>query len=466
MLHETPLIEHMQAADSGGLWSRAHRLLTIGLVLTVVGSAFEALAVATTLPLTIKELGGLSLYGWAFSAFMLTNLIGITIAGDEADRQGPARPFLAGVICFALGLVIAGLAPSMLVLIAGRAVQGLGAGVISAVAYAAIARGYPEALKPQMLAVISTAWVVPGLVGPALAGIVAQHVGWRWVFLGLAPLPLIAACLAWPALRHFAATTDAPRDWRRIGAALRLSVGAGLLVSGLGAASALLGLLLAGAGLALGLPALRVLLPAGTLRAASGLPAAVATNGLLSMAYFGADAFLPLALTSVRGQSVTVAGLALTAATLCWSAGSWLQAHFAPQQSRRRLVLIGLAITALGIGGAAATLHPSVPVVTAWIAWGVAALGVGLAFSTIALVVLETAPDGQEGAASASMQVANVLGIALGTGIGGVIVAVLGGSVGAPGRGILTQDALMIGAVVLAMLSASRLPRRAAAASS
>lgn len=457
MIYETPRID--TPPQSSSIWGREHRLLTLGLVLTVAVTAFEALAVATTLPATVAELGGLALYGWAFSAFMLTNLIGITVAGDESDRQGPARPFVAGVVCFALGLVIAGLAPTMAVLIAGRAVQGLGAGVISAVAYAAIARGYPEAMKPRMLAVMSSAWVIPGLVGPALAGLIAEYAGWRWVFLGLAPLPPIAASMAWPALRHFKPTTDAPRDWGRISAALRLSIGAGLLMTGLGASSLLIGALTAAVGLALGIPALRQLMPAGTLRAAAGLPAAIATNGLLNLAFFGADAFVPLALTTVRGQSVTTAGIALTAATICWTTGAWTQAHLAPHQSRRLLVMIGLVITAVGIGGVAVTLNSSVPVLFAPLAWGVAGLGVGLAFSTITLVVLETAPTGQEGAASAGLQLANVLGVALGTGIGGVIVAALG-SESAPGPGILAQDALMIGVLLLALLTASRLTPR------
>ncbi len=310
------------AAEPSGIWSAPYRMLTIGLILTVTGAAFEALAVATTLPATVRDLGGLALYGWAFSAFMLSNLIGITVAGGEADRQGPARPFVAGVALFVVGLLIGGLAPSMIVLIAGRAVQGLGAGIISSTAYTAIGRGYPESAKPRMLAVISSAWVVPGLIGPALAGVVADHLGWRWVFLGLAPLPLIASAMAWPALQRFSQRSEAPRDWQRIGTAVRMALGVGLLMSGLGAASPLLAAALIGLGAALGLPALRRLLPPGTLRAAPGLPATIAANGLLSMAFFGTDAFVPLALTAVRGQTATFAGTALTAATICWTTGA------------------------------------------------------------------------------------------------------------------------------------------------
>src|SRR3954451_19709434 len=242
-------------ASPPGIWSSTHRSLTIGLVLTVSGAAFEALAVATTLPATIKDLGGLALYGWAFSAFMLANLIGITVAGAEADRQGPARPFIAGIATFVLGLIIVGLAPSMAIVILGRAVQGFRAGVISSVSYIGIGRGYPEEAKPRMLAVLSSAWVVPGLIGPALAGVISDIAGWRWVFLGLAPFLIIGAILTLPSLRRLSGGHAAARDWSTYIAALRLSVGAGLALAGLGqSARPIIGLTLIVAGAALGLP--------------------------------------------------------------------------------------------------------------------------------------------------------------------------------------------------------------------
>jgi MFS family permease len=450
-----------------GIWSRSNRSLTIGLVMTVVGVAFEALAVATTLPATTRDLGGLALYGWAFSAFMLTNLIGITIAGAEADRYGPARPYLLGVALFVLGLLIAGAAPTMLVVVLGRAVQGFGAGFISSTVYVVIGRGYAEGVRPRMLAVTSTAWVVPGLVGPALAGLVTYYTGWRWVFLGLAPFPLAAAALALPGMRRLARTSDTPRDWSQALAALRLAVGAGLLLTGLGAGAhqgRFYAIALVAAGAALGYPALRRLLPPGALRAAPGLPAAVATHGLLNMAFFGVDAFIPLALTEVRGQTVAAAGLPLTAATLTWTTGAWIQAHFAKSHSRRSTTVVGLLIIVLGIVLSIAVLSPAVPALLASVAWGVAGLGIGLAFSTISLVVLETAPAGQEGSASSAMQLANMLGVALGTGIGGVIIGDAGGSAagagGAAQAGIFIQSLLMIGVTALAVVAALRLPSR------
>src|SRR6266540_3634492 len=243
----------MQQAQREGLFAPARRALTIGLVLTVTLVAFEALAVVTILPVIKDDLGGLRLYGWVTSAFFLGTLVGIVVAGSESDRRGPGPPYVLGILLFAAGLVIGGLAPSMLILVLARALQGIGAGAIPATAYAAIGRSYPEALRPRVFAVLSTAWVVPGLIGPALSALVATHLSWRYVFLGLLPLVLVAAGLALPAVR-------------RVGPLLRL-------------------------------------LPAGTLRARQGLPTAVLSRGMLTFAFFGTDTYVPLAITAVRGRT-------------------------------------------------------------------------------------------------------------------------------------------------------------------
>ncbi|HEY0602248.1 MAG TPA: MFS transporter [Herpetosiphonaceae bacterium] len=443
------------------IWDTSHRWLTIGLVLTVVGAAFEALAVATILPLTSRDLGGLQLYGWAFSAFMLTNLIGVTVAGGEADRLGPARPFLVGVALFVLGLLVSGFAATMPMLIVGRAVQGLGAGVIGSISYIAIARGYPSELKPQMLAVLSSAWVIPGLIGPGLAAVVAEIVGWRWVFLGLVPVMVGAGGLALHGLRSLDGNPAAPPDWRRALAAVGLALGAGLLLTGIGVEGVLPRVGLIAGGLIVAVPALQYLLPPGTLWAAAALPAAIVVSGLLNMAFFGVDAFVPLALTTVRGQSTTSAGLALTAATVTWTTGAWLQARLAPIRGRRQLVWAGLVLTALGIVATAALLHPLVPAALAPLAWALAGLGMGVAYSTLSLVVLEHAQDGQEGRATAGLQLMNMLGSAIGTGIGGAFIAHSSTTSGT-GSGVLRQDLLMLAVVGLAVLAAYRLPTRSA----
>ena len=446
---------------SEGAWSAPYRRLTLGLVLVLLGPAFETLSVATILPRIVTNLGGLSFYGWSFSAYMLATLVGLILAGDEADQRGPAIPFIFGVVLFATGLALAGVAPSMLIFVISRGVQGFGAGIIASVVYVCVGRGYPEQLKPRMVAVLSSAWVVPGLIGPALAGLVADFVGWRWVFLGLVPIVPLATGLVFPSLKKLTPSLkrrslDVPRLFATAG----LLAGSGMTLTGLQAQSIPIAILLVLPGLAIGIPSLRHLLPPGTLRVKAGLPAAIATMGLVSLAFFGGEAFLPLTLVSIRGQNTIIAGIALTAATLTWTAGSWVQAHLAPRQGRRVLGITGLLLIALGLAGITSVLMPGIPVIVAIIAWGVSGLGMGLAYSTLTLVVLETAPADQMGSASASMELSSVLGTALGTGLGGVIIAFAAGSGQSPSWGITVIDILVIAVIGLTILTAVRLPGR------
>ena len=429
------------------------RGLTVGLVLNVTFVAFEALAIATIMPLVAADLGGIELYGWVFSAFLLADLVGVVVAGELADRFGPALPFGAGLALFAVGLLIGGLAPSMPVLVAARAIQGFGAGAIPAVAYVVIGRTYPDALRPRMFAILSTAWVVPGLAGPALAAFVADHIGWRSVFLGLLPLVIVAGALALRELRSVPGNPD--RVARRVLLdAVRLASGAGLALAGLQARDIVVSPALVAVGLVLGVPALRKLMPAGTFTAHGALPSAVLSRGLLTFSFFAPDIFVPLTVTTIRGESVVLSGIALTAGTLAWTTGAWIQERTVFRVGPAPLVRNGFLLVALGIAGMVSVLTEVTP---AWFcvpAWGVAGLGIGMAYSSISLTVLRHAPAGSEGASASSMQLADILGTALGTGIGAVAVAAAVASFGSAVVGVAIADllagALAIGGVLLA----------------
>ena len=407
-----------------GILAPDRRALTIGLILTVTLVAFEALAVSTIMPVVALDLGGISLYGWAFSAFFLGNLVGIVHAGQQVDRHGLARPFAIGLGLFALGLCVGGTAPTMLILVGGRAIQGFGAGAIPTVAYVAIGRSYPEVSRPRMFAALSTAWVIPGLIGPALAGLIAETVGWRFVFFGLIPVLVVGGLLTLPSLRPITTRTfdgsGATRN--RLPDAITIAVGAGLLLAA-GGANAMTALLLVVVGLAVGLPALRRLVPPGTLRARRGLPSTILIRGVATFAFFGAEAYLPLALVSVRGTSVTEAGIALTAATLSWTAGSWIQARQMAHWGAPRLIFLGFVCITVGTAGMATVLSPAMPVAAAIAAWAVGGLGMGLAYAPISMLVLSEAAPGQQGSAMSGLQLSDVLGSALGTGLGGAIIA-------------------------------------------
>lgn len=463
------------------LWSGERRALTLGLALTVTLAALESLAVATAMPVVARELGGLELYGWVFSSFFLGDLIGIVIAGQMADERDLARPFLLGLLLFAAGLVGGGLAPTMPVLVVARLVQGIGAGAIPAVAYVSIGRQYPPSLRPQMFAIMSTAWLVPGLVGPGIAGIVADHMTWRAIFLGLLPFVAIAAVLTLPSLAavpggttHAAArdgrdpdppgdpAVGAPARGRRLFAAVRVAIGASLVLAALDARNPVLLVALAVPGLLVGLPALRELLPVGALRGATGLPATTLLRGVLTFGFTGAETFIPLMLVSLRGTSASAAGLSLTASTVTWTMGSWIQSRTVARVGPGRLIRSGLAIVALGILVAASVTLEQVPAFVAVAAWGVTGLGMGLAYAPITLLVLHLAPAGAEGAATSGLQLSDVLGTALGAGVAGAIVAFGAASGWGPAVGLRIAFALAIVAIVAALGLTVRLGPEAA----
>jgi MFS transporter len=439
-----------------GLLDPRWRGLTIGLVLNVTFVAFEALAVATIMPLVAEDLSGLALYGWVFSAFLLADLAGIVVAGELADRHGPAVPFGAGLVLFVVGLLVGGLAPVMPVLVAARAIQGFGAGAIPAAAYVVIGRTFPEALRPRMFAILSTAWVVPGIAGPALAAFVGDHVGWRWVFLGLLPLVLVAGGLAYREVRKVPGHPD--RVARRVVPdALAVAAGAALLLGGLQARDIVLTPALVLVGLAFGVPALRRLLPAGTLSARAGLPSAVLARGLLTFAFFGADVYVPLTVTSLRGESVLLSGIALTAGTIAWTSGAWVQERTILRVGATPLVRNGFVLLAAGIAGMVLVLTAIVPAWAAVIAWGIAGLGIGLAYSSISLTVLGHAPAGNEGATASAMQLSDILGNALGTGVGAVAVAIAVAGSGSAGGGVALADGLAGASALAGIVIAGRL---------
>jgi MFS family permease len=405
-----------------------YRAMSIGVLMSVTVVAFQSLGVGTVMPAVARDLGGLERYGWAFSAFMLASLVGSVAAGQDADRAGPVRPYAAAVVAFAVGSVLAAVASSWDLLLAGRALEGLGAGALVVVTYASASRAYPEAMYGRMLALMSSAWVLPSLAGPAVAGLVADHTTWRWVFVLLLPFLPVAVALTLPGLRALGRPERPAEATRRLPQAVGLAAGVGLFLTALETGSLPLLLVLAAVGLALALPALRSLLPAGTLRAARGLPSGIAVRGLLAVAFLGCDAFMPLALTELQGFSVSQAGLVISAASLSWSLGSFLQADLDRRDGgagRPRRLLAGLAVLLTGIGvTSVGVLADSVPVAFAIAGWAVAGLGIGIGYPSVGAIVLSAAPGGEEGEVSSALQLAETIGVALFTGIGGALIAI------------------------------------------
>jgi MFS family permease len=446
-----------------GAFAQERRLLTIGLIGLVTAAAFEGMAVPTVLPATVRDLGGLDLYGWAFSAFWLTNIIGITLAGSDADRRGPGRALAVGVVMFATGMVVSGVANAMPVVIAGRAIQGFGSGALGSVIYAAIARAYPASATPRMIALTSSAWVVPGLIGPALAGWVTDALDWRWVFLAIVPPVLVMGLAVYPQLARLgpAQRTAVPMrsDASRAVDALRLALGSTLVLGALTIGNLSFAVLLAVAGGWLAIAALRHLLPPGTLRLRRGRPSVVAVVFAIAFAFFGTEAFVPLTVVDVRGGSVTLGGLALSAAAVTWTAGSWVQARAAAASIRRTLVTSGASLIGAGIVITALVLVPRMPVLVAGVGWAVAGLGMGLAYSMLVLMVLETAVPGEEGFSSSALQLMFTLGTAIGAGVGGSVVALADAGTISLASAIGIVDAVMLVMALVAVAVSLRVPR-------
>ncbi len=415
-------------ARTADLFAPELRGLTLGLISTITLVALESLAIGTVMPIVTDELGDLALYGWVYSAFFLGNLVGIVLAGGALDRMPLHRPFAAGLALFALGLLAGGLAPSMPVLVLARFVQGLGGGAVGPTAYTAIGRCLPAALQPRMFAMLSTAWVVPGIIGPTVAAVVGELVSWRWVFLGLLPFLAVAGGLALQSLRRVEGSRpDGIPAGHGTGARFMRAVaaagGAGLLLVALGATAPWAIVAGALAGAAILVPAFKSLTPPGTLVLAPGVPAAVMLRAVMTFAFFASDAYIPLLLQTWRGTPATLTGIVFTATTVAWTAGTWYQARHIDR--RGPVVFVALGFAAVGIGAALTlpVLIPGVPPELAILAWIPPGIGMGLMYSAVTLVVLRGVGQAQQGSAASSIQLADILGTALGTGVAGAITA-------------------------------------------
>ncbi len=417
--------------EDGTVLGRAHRALTVGIVSVVLLIAFEATAVGTAMPVAARDLDGVSVYAFAFSGYFTTSLFGMVFAGQLSDRRGPLGALGGGIGAFAAGLLLSGSAQVMWVFILGRAVQGLGGGLVIVALYVVVGRAYPERLRPAIMAAFAACWVVPSVVGPLAAGAVTEHLGWRWVFLGIPVLVVGPLALALPQIRRRASgpvegTVAPPFDRRRIRLALAISLGAGLLqyaAQDLRPVSALP----AAAGLALLVPAVRGLLPHGTWRAARGLPSVVLLRGVAAGSFIAAESFVPLMLVTQRGLSPTLAGFSLAAGGGTWALGSWLQSRTWAEPYRERLMAFGMVLAAAAIAAAPSVLLPAVPAWTVAVAWGFGCFGMGLVISSTSVLLLKLSAPQEAGANSAALQISDGLSNVLLLAVGGAAFAALGG---------------------------------------
>jgi hypothetical protein len=267
--------------------------------------------------------------------------------------------------------------------------------------------------------------VLPSLLAPAIAGTITDQIGWRWVFWLLLPLIPVVAFITIPPMRMYAATGSGVIRHSRIAAAVLAAAGIGTFVTSLQFANPIALVGGAAAGLAMALPTLQRLLPAGLSRVARGLPAAVLCRILATAAFLGADSFIPLAADRIHGASPTIQGFVIIGASLSWTSGSWFVAH-RPSLDPRRTVQAGFAILTLGLAASVPVIAEGWPLWATFFAWSIGGFGMGLLFNPTTVVVMSYADEGAEGLVSSQVNLADSVGFSTMGGIGGAMVALSG----------------------------------------
>jgi len=329
-----------------------------GVMLVIFLFAIDATIVSTSMPTIIAKLGGLELYSWVFSIYMLTSALTTPIFGKLADLYDRRNLMLVGIGVFVLGSTLCGLAPSVEMLIAFRALQGLGGGAIYALAFVIVGVIYTEKQRAKMLGIISTIWGIASILGPLAGGVIVENWSWRWIFLINLPLSAVATALIVTGLSEPAAEKRA-RTLDIAGAALLLI--SLLLIFYVLAQTAharqplnwqALGIFAAG------LVALGIFLMIEKRAADPIVPLQLFHNRLFrssviiatlgSFGVFGAISYFPLYLQGALGISASQSGTVLLILSVVWPGGSLLAGKFVPRFGYRKVATTGMSALALG----------------------------------------------------------------------------------------------------------------------
>ncbi len=420
----------MRAAPETGVRHRG--LVLAGVMGAVFLAAMESTVVATAMPTVIAALGGIRIYSWVFSAFLLASTVTMPIWGRLADLLGRRRTYLAGLALFLLGSALSGLSRSMDELIIFRALQGLGAGSLITLGMTIIADLYDLERRARMQGYFSGVWGVASLVGPLLGGVLADTVSWRWVFYINLPFGLLAACaIGWglsaegtarrPAVFDHAGTLSFTGG---ISALLVALVEAGREASWTG--GHVVGLLFASAALLtlfvlVERRAAQPLIPP-ALFANPMVRAAAATGFLSGMAMFGAVAYVPLYLQAVIGSTATEAGFVLTPFILGWVTFSILGARLVLRVGYRGVVVAGMAVLTIGFL-LFAGWSESLTRATAARHIVLAGVGMGLVFVPMLIAVQNSVPRAVLGSATSVISFFRSVGGTVGVAVMGSVMA-------------------------------------------
>jgi len=451
--------------------SRTHRpYVFVAIIMAMFMAAVEATIVATSMPSIVAKLGGISLYSWVFSSYLLMQAVSIPIYGKLSDLFGRKHVFMFGVSIFLVGSVLCGFAWSMQALIAFRFIQGMGAGAVQPLAVTLIGDLYTLEERGRVQGYTASLWGIASIVGPLAGALIVQYVDWAWIFWVNIPFGLVAIVLVSVYLHEGVGRKQHHIDY--LGAALLLVTLASLMLAlthaadwGLGAFGGLLALTLVSAGLFFAQearapePVMDLALWKSPLISLAN--AATLTSGI---AMIGIITFLPTFVQGALGVNALVAGLTLSAMLLAWPLASTATGLVLVRVGTRRLSRLGGAVVFAGALVIALFAASGPPAAAA----GAALLGIGLGIlSTTFIVAIQTiVPWAQRGAATASNILMRILGNALGAALfGGVLNFLLQRNIAAGGlagtfsidsvQGLLGGDAHNIagGADAAALLS-------------
>jgi EmrB/QacA subfamily drug resistance transporter len=406
-------------------------LIVSGVMLGLFLGAMESTAVATAMPTVIASLGGLAIYSWVFSGYILAATISMPLWGRFADLYGRRSVYLTGLAIFLVGSVLSGLSTSMAMLIACRTLQGLGGGALIPLGMTIIADLYGLEQRARMQGYFSATWGLASIIGPLIGGFLTDRLSWHWVFFVNIPFGLLAGAILATAL----AGTDRPR--RGVKVDVR---GTALLTAGLG------GLLVAlvdggragrfGVGhtvlaaISIGLivefsrwerHAPEPLLP---LRLFSNrmFRAAAVSGFLAGMAMFGTISFIPLFVQGVLGGSATQAGTALTPFVLGWVTFSVISARLLLRVGYRWPVVGGMLCLAVAF---LLMSHMGLTTTRAVTARNMllAGMGMGLIMVPLLLAVQNAVPKADLGAATSATTFFRSIGGAVGVAVMGAVLS-------------------------------------------
>ena len=415
----------------GELMSGGNGLKVVVFAGGVALQAIETFIGSTLLPSVVGDIGGLELFAWNTTVFIVASIVAAMFAAVRPFGVGPRGSYLLAALGFGIGSLICGFAPSMDVMLIGRAVQGFGAGLLTAMSYAMIRLVFPTHLWGRAFAVISSVWGVSTLIGPAIGGVFAELDAWRWAFFLLFPA---AVLLGAGALRVVPKQSDEqgmqgfpiPQILLMVAAVLALSMASILTESTVLAAA-----LVAAAALALVLlgvfdrhSAIR-LFPRGTFRWGSALAPLFAAMILVNAAIIS-DIFIPYFLQNLHGLGPLLAGYMVALVALGWSSGSVTVSSWTGSRARTALAAgpllqlagtIGLALF-VGRDNTAGAILPLLPIGFSLFLLG---LGIGISWPHISTRLLHAAPDGERDLTSASISMVQLLAAGLGAAVAGVI---------------------------------------------